>query len=261
MKYKKILGIDIGGSGIKGAPVNTKSGNLLDERHRIPTPDPSTPEAVANVIKQIAKHFKWKGPIGCGFPSVVLNGVIKTAANIDKSWIDVNVEKLITNVTGLPTCVVNDADAAGMAAIKFGAGKKVKGTVIMLTVGTGIGTAFFTRGKLLANTEVGHLVLNGQDAEKYVSDATRKSEKLNWPTWGKRFNQYLMEIERLFWPELIIIGGGASKKIEKFANQITIKTKVVPAKLLNEAGIIGAAIAARANKNELEILVNKENKS
>jgi polyphosphate glucokinase len=251
MKYKKILGIDIGGSGIKGAPVNTKSGRLLAKRHRIETPNPATPQAVAEVIKAIANYFKWEGPIGCGFPAVVLNGVVKTASNIDKSWIETDARKIFTQTTGLPTWVINDADAAGLAAVRFGAGKGVKGSVLMLTVGTGIGSAFFTKGRLLPNTELGHLILNGHNAEKYTSDATRKTEKLSWEEWGKRFNEYLMEMERLFWPELIIIGGGVSKKMDKFASQLTLKTKVVPAMLLNEAGIIGSALSVRANRDEI----------
>ncbi|MFO7657917.1 MAG: ROK family protein [Bacteroidales bacterium] len=251
MKFKKILGIDIGGSGIKGAPVNTKTGKYLENRYRIVTPNPSTPEAVASVIKKIAMHFNWEGPVGCGFPAVVLNGIVKTASNIDKSWIGVDACELFTNTLKLPVMVINDADAAGLADVKFGAGKGVNGSILMLTIGTGIGSAFFTRGKLLPNTELGHLILNGKNVEKYTSDATRKKEKLGWEEWGSRLNEYLIEIERLFYPELIIIGGGMSKKMEKFANFLTVKTRVVPAELLNDAGIIGAAMAVRANKTEV----------
>jgi polyphosphate glucokinase len=251
MKLKKILGIDIGGSGIKGAPVDTRKGKFMTKRHRIETPNPATPVAVAEVIKAIAKHFKWEGPIGCGFPAVVLNGVVKTASNIDKSWIETDARELFTKTTGLPVWVINDADAAGLAAVRFGAGREIRGSVLMLTVGTGIGSAFFTRGKLLPNTELGHLILNGQNAEKYTSDATRKNENLSWEEWGKRFNEYLMEMERLFWPELIIIGGGMSKKMDKFRDQLTLKTKVIPATLLNDAGIIGAALSVRANRDVL----------
>jgi polyphosphate glucokinase len=251
VKFKKILGIDIGGSGIKGAPVNTKSGKFIAKRHRIETPNPATPLAVAEVIKGIAKYFKWEGPVGCGFPAVVLNGVVKTASNIDKSWIETDARELFTRTTGLPVWVINDADAAGLAAVRFGAGRGIKGSVLMLTVGTGIGSAFFIRGKLLPNTELGHLILNGQNAEKYTSDATRKTENLSWEEWGKRFNEYLMEMERLFWPELIIIGGGMSKKMHKFEDQLTLKTKIVPAELLNDAGIIGAALSVRVNRDVL----------
>jgi polyphosphate glucokinase len=248
MKYKRILGIDIGGSGIKGAPVDTKTGKLTELRHRIPTPIPATPESVALVIKHIADHFKWEGPVGCGFPAVVQNGIVKTAANIDKSWIGVNAQELFTKTTGLPTYVLNDADAAGMAEVKFGAGKKFKGTILLLTVGTGIGSVVFTKGKLLPNTEFGHIILNGQDAELYASDAVRKNENLDWDVWAKRFDEYLHELERLLWPELIIIGGGMSKKKKKYTDYLTVKSKVVAAKLQNEAGLVGAALAAKFYK-------------
>jgi len=251
MKFKRILGIDIGGSGIKGAPVDIKTGKLVELRHRIPTPVPATPESVAIVIKHLVDHFNWNGPVGCGFPAVVQNGIVKTAANIDKSWIGFNAQELFTKTTGLPSLVINDADSAGMAEVKYGAGKKFKGTILLVTVGTGIGSVVFTRGKLLANTEFGHINLNGQDAELYTSDAVRKNEDLDWGTWAKRFNEYLLEMERLLWPELIILGGGVSKKIDKFAEYLTVKAKVVPAKLQNEAGLIGAALAAKVNKNYL----------
>jgi polyphosphate glucokinase len=250
MKYRYILGIDFGGSGIKGAPVDTKTGSLQNERFRIPTPTPSTPKNVADVIHKIVKHFKWKGPIGLAFPAVVLNGVIKTASNIDRTWIGTNVSKLILKKTGLPTYAVNDADAAGMAEMKFGAGKGKKGSIVLITVGTGIGTVFFTRGKLVPNTELGHVYLNsGMEAEDFTSDAVRKREGLSWELWAKRFDVYLHEIEKLFWPELIIIGGGVSKKKELFIDHLTIDTKIVMAKSKNEAGIIGAALATRANKH------------
>jgi polyphosphate glucokinase len=255
MKFRKILGVDFGGSGIKGAPVDAKEGVLLAERFRIPTPDPSTPENVIQVIKEIGKHFKWNGPIGVAFPAVAQGGVIKTASNIDKSWIGVNAAKKLMSVTGLPAHIVNDADAAGMAEMKFGAGKGMKGSVLLITVGTGIGTVFFTRGKLLPNTELGHIYLDsGIEAESYASDAVRKNEDLDWSSWGKRFNVYLEEMERLFWPDLIIVGGGLSKKKERFIDQIQVKAKVVMAKSRNEAGIIGAAIATRANRDVLKKL-------
>jgi polyphosphate glucokinase len=247
MKQKAILGIDIGGSGIKGAPVDIKTGKLLDERHRIPTPEPSSPEKVAKTIKELVRHFKWNGPIGCGFPAVVQNGVVKTAANIDKSWINTNARKLFSEATKCPVWVLNDADAAGLAEVKLGAGAGFKGAIVVLTVGTGIGTSLFIKGKLYPNTELGHLEFNGKDAELYVSDATRKKEELDWKEWGKRLNEYFSYVEFLLWPELIIIGGGASKKLDLFQDQFNLKAKVVPAHFLNEAGIIGAAIAARVN--------------
>ena len=250
MKYRYILGIDFGGSGIKGAPVDTKSGKLLKDRHRIPTPPPASPKGVSDVIQQIVKYYKWKGPIGLAFPAVVLRGVVKTASNIDKSWIGTNASELIIKKTGLPTYVINDADAAGMAEMKFGAGKGKKGSVLLITVGTGIGTVFFTRGKLVQNTELGHVYLkSGIKAEDFTSDAVRQNKGLEWEEWAKRFNVYLQEMEKLFWPELIIIGGGVSKKPERFIKQLSIHTKVVMAKTKNEAGIIGAALATRANRN------------
>ncbi len=245
MKSKVILGIDIGGSGIKGAPVEIKTGKLLDERHRIPTPEPSTPEKVAKTIKELVKHFKWKGMIGCGFPAVVQNGVVRTASNIDKSWINTDAASLFTKVTQLPVWVLNDADAAGLAEVKLGAGAGFKGAIVVVTIGTGIGTSMFIKGKLYPNTEFGHVQFKGMDAETYCSDATRKKENLELDEWGKRINEYLMHLEFLTWPEMIILGGGASKKLDSFKNQLTLKAKLVPAEFLNEAGIIGAAMAAK----------------
>ena len=247
MHSKQILGIDIGGSGIKGAPVDTKTGKLLGERHRIPTPEPSSPEKVAKAIKELVKHFKWKGPIGCGFPAVVQNGVVKTAANIDKAWINTDARKLFKEVTKLPVWVINDADAAGLAEVKLGAGAGFKGAIVVLTVGTGIGSSLFIKGKLYPNTEFGHVEFKGMDAEAYASDATRKKENLDWEVWGKRLNEYLSHIEFLCWPEMIILGGGASKKLDLFQHQLNLIAKIVPAKFLNDAGIIGAALSAKVN--------------
>jgi len=247
MYSKRILGIDFGGSGIKGAPVDIKTGKLLEERFRIPTPDPSTPEKVAKTIRELVKHFKWKGYIGVGFPAVVQNGIVRSAANIDKSWVNTNARELFTAKTGLPVWVANDADVAGLAEVKFGAGAGFKGAIVVLTIGTGIGSSLFIKGKLYPNTEFGHLEFKGMDAEAYASDATRKKENLDWETWGKRLNEYLRFVEFLTAPELIILGGGASKKLEMFADQLKLNARVVPAKFLNEAGIIGAAIAAKVN--------------
>ena len=253
MKLGKILGIDIGGSGVKGAIVDTKKGKLLTERYRIPTPQPATPEAVAEVVGKIAKHFKWKGPIGAGFPGVIQQGIARTAANVDKSWIDKDLNKLFSNVTGCKVHVVNDADAAGMAEMKFGAGNGKQGTILLVTVGTGLGTVIFTNGKLVPNLEMGHIHLHGADAELYATDAARKKDELDWDTWAKRFNEYLLRMEELVWPDRIIIGGGASKKGDKFFHHLTTKAKVVPAKLMNEAGIVGAAMVSKYyNKLEQE---------
>jgi polyphosphate glucokinase len=246
MKLKKVLGIDVGGSGIKGAIINTKTGELLTERYRIPTPVQAKPEQIADVIQQLVEHFKWNGIIGVGFPAVVQNGIAKTAANIDKSFIGTNIENLIAKKTNCRVKVINDADAAGQAEMKFGAGKKNKGVVFLITVGTGIGTVIFTKGKLLANTELGHIYMNkDREAELYISDATRQKNDLSWKDWAQRFDEYLNYLEQLFWPDLFIVGGGVSKNEAKFQQYLTVKTKVVPAQLLNYAGIIGAALAAK----------------
>lgn len=246
MKNYKILGIDIGGSGIKGALVNLKDGSLLTERHRIPTPQPATPQAVAKVVKKLIDHFEYKGPVGCGFPAAINHGIVKTASNISKKWIGINVETLFKEATKLPFIVINDADAAAMGEMRFGAGKSKEGVTFLITIGTGIGTAIFLDGKLLPNTELGHLHLPGHKAiaEKYVSDATRKREDLSWSEWGKRFNQYINYVYSKFYPDRFILGGGASKKFEKFEEYISVPAPVYPCQLLNQAGIIGAAVAA-----------------
>lgn len=242
----EILGIDIGGSGIKGAPVNIESGEMLAPRHRIPTPQPAKPEAVAQVVAQVAKHFAWSGPIGCGFPAVIRNGVVYTAANVSKKWIGTNAASLFAGATGCPVCVINDADAAGLAEMTFGAGRGRMGMVLIVTVGTGIGTALFTDGHLAPNMEFGHIEMGGQEAEAYASDAVRKREKLSWKKWGRRFNRYLNTLEKLLWPDLIILGGGVSKNFDEFMPEIHIQAEIIPAKTLNEAGIIGAALAAKS---------------
>ncbi len=246
MKTKKILGIDVGGSGIKGAVVNTKTGEMQSDRYRIETPVGAKPDDVAGIIETICQKFSWEGPIGVGFPAVVQHGVAKTAANIDKSFIGLNVEKLITARTNCPVKVVNDADAAGFAEMKFGAGVDKSGVVVLITVGTGIGTVIFSDGKLLPNTELGHIIMPGdREAEPYACDATRKKLELSWEQWALRFNEYLHYIEDLFWPDLFIIGGGVSKHENKIFSHFDVRTKIVPAQLLNNAGIIGAAIAAK----------------
>jgi polyphosphate glucokinase len=242
-----ILGVDIGGSGIKGAVVDTASGQLVTERHRIETPQPATPEAVAAVLAQLVLHFDWTGPVGCGFPAAIQHGVARTASNIAKSFIGTNIDKLFSEATNCPCYNVNDADAAGMAEMQFGEGADSDGLVMLITVGTGLGTALFTEGKLLPNTELGHIFLeNGVEAERYASDAVRKLEDLGWKSWSARFNNYLQTMEKLFWPDLIILGGGASKKFDKFKDQLTLETPVKPAAFLNQAGIVGAALFARS---------------
>lgn len=241
----KILGVDIGGSGIKGAAVETKTGALLEERYRLATPQPSTPEAVADVVGQVARHFKWRGPIGCGFPAVVQHGVTLTAANVDTAWIGTNAAALFKRATGCQVVVLNDADAAGIAEMKFGAGKGQRGLVLIVTIGTGLGTALFIDGRLVPNTELGHIELRGEDAEVWASDAARQRKELSWEAWASYFNAYLLALERLIWPELIILGGGASKKYTLFSSALTVQAKVIPAQLRNEAGIVGAALAYR----------------
>ena len=252
MKYGKILGIDIGGSGIKGAIVDTKKGKLLTERYRLPTPSPATPEAVAEVIRKVAEHFDWKGAIGAGFPGVVQNGIVRTAANVDKSWINTNIDNLITKVTKCPAHVVNDADGAGMAEMKFGAGADFTGVVMLVTIGTGLGTVMFVGGRLIPNLELGHIILKGDDAEKYASDAARKNDNLTWEQWAGRFDEYLKRLEDLVWPDLIILGGGASKKEDLFMKLLHTRAKVVPAQYQNNAGMVGAALAARVHFKGLE---------
>jgi len=241
----KILGIDIGGSGIKGAPVDTKRGELLAPRFRIPTPPGAKPKPVAKVVAEVAKHFDWKGPIGCGFPAAVQHGVARTAANIHKSWVGTDVAKLFSKRTGCPVTVINDADAAGLAEMAFGAGEEHEGVVLIVTIGTGLGTSLFTDGVLLPNTELGHIEIDCQDAELMASDAARKRDDLSWKHWGLRFDTYLSRLEKLVWPDLIILGGGASKQFNEFAPYLSVHARVVPAATLNEAGIIGAALAAQ----------------
>lgn len=239
------LGIDIGGSGIKGAPVDISTGTLLAERHRIPTPDPSEPNAIAEVVAQIVEHFNWSGPIGCTMPTIVRHGTVESAANIDQRWIGTNAQTLFQQTTHCPTIVINDADAAGIAEMQFGAGRGQDGLVIMLTVGTGIGSALFIKGILVPNTELGHLEIRGKDAELRASDRARQEKELSWEKWAERLTEYFGKVEYLFSPDLFIVGGGVSKKSNKFLPLINIRTPIVTAQLLNDAGIVGAAMAAQ----------------
>jgi polyphosphate glucokinase len=240
-----VLGIDVGGSGIKGAPVDTKTGGLRAERIRIKTPTNAEPQPVADTVAQIVQAFDWKGPIGVGFPAPIKSGIAMMAANISEAWVGTNVEQLFRDATGCACKVGNDADVAGLAEMAFGAGKDRAGTVIMLTLGTGIGTAIFHDGHLLPNTEFGHVEIDGRDAEWNASDAAREREDLSWKKYAKRLNKYLLEMESLFWPDLFIVGGGISKKQEKFLPLLTLQTEVVPAQLQNQAGIVGAALFGR----------------
>ncbi|NBM18341.1 polyphosphate--glucose phosphotransferase [Streptomyces sp. GC420] len=242
----EIFGVDIGGSGIKGAPVDLGRGDLAQPRHKVLTPQPATPDDVAGCVKEVVDHFGWSGPVGVTFPGVVTSGVTRTAANVDKGWIDTDAARLLGDrLGGLPVTVLNDADAAGIAEMTFGAGRGRTGTVIMLTFGTGIGSAVFVNGHLVPNTELGHVELHGHDAEKHASSKAKEDEDLSWSQWAHRVQTYLAHIEMLFSPELFIIGGGVSRKSEKFLPLVEgIRAEMVPAQLQNNAGIVGAAMAA-----------------
>ena len=241
----QILGIDIGGSGIKGAPVNVVTGEQLSERFRIPTPQPSTPEAVADVVKEIVDHFKWTGKVGCGFPTIISHGKAKAHGNMDSSWVGVQVDELFSKKTGLDVTVVNDADAAGLAEMRYGIGEDKQGLVVMVTIGTGLGSGVFYNGQLLPNFELGQLnYKNGKIIEKYAADSIRKQEDLSFPEWGKRFNEFLHHVNLICAPDYFIIGGGASKKLHKFEEQLDVEVPVLVAQFQNGAGIIGAAASA-----------------
>ncbi len=238
-----VFGLDIGGSGIKGAPVDTKTGKLLGERIRVPTPRAGRPDDVVATAVRVISRSRWDGPVGVGFPGVVKDGVVHTAANVDKAFIGFDLAERLRRELGSPVRIVNDADAAGLAEVRWGAGVGVEGVVLMLTLGTGIGTALFIGGKLVPNTELGHIELNGGDAELYASDRARKVDNLTWQDWAGRLVEYLRKMEDLFWPDLIIVGGGVSKRSEKFLPHIKTRTEIVPAEMLNAAGIAGAALA------------------
>jgi polyphosphate glucokinase len=239
-----ILGIDIGGSGVKGAPVDTVRGELLAERYRVPTPQPSDVSSVIEAAADVASRFDGYDGIGVTFPGVVVDGVTRTAANMDKTWLEAPAAQLFAERLGKPVSVLNDADAAGVAEVAFGAGHDQRGLIMMLTFGTGIGSALFLDGILIPNTEFGHLELNGKDAELRASDRAREQEEMSWEKWAGRVEEYLKHVEALLSPRLFIIGGGVSKKSDRFFPLIDIRTPMVPATLLNNAGIIGAAVTA-----------------
>ena len=241
-----ILGIDIGGTGIKGAPVDTVTGSLLNERYRLLTPQPATPDAVAETVREVSRFFDWHGPIGIGFPAVVRKGVTLSAANVDAGWIGTDANTLFETTTANPVHVVNDADAAGMAEMRFGAGADQNGVVLIVTIGTGLGTALFVNGQLVPNTEFGHIEIGGVDAEYRATDAARVREGLSWKKWAKRFNRFLQTLEKLLSPDVIILGGGASKDADKFVHRLEVKAELMIAAMLNEAGIVGAALAAES---------------
>jgi polyphosphate glucokinase len=250
----QVFGVDIGGSGIKGAPVEIDDGTLVAPRVRLATPSPAEPAAVAAVVAEVVAQFGWQGPIGATFPAVIRGGVAQTAANVAKGWVGTDVAATLAEPLGGPELVViNDADAAGVAEMAFGAGRDVPGLVVMTTFGTGIGTALFLHGQLVPNTEFGHLEVHGHDAETKASDAAREREDLSWDHWAKRVTRYLNTLEDLLWPDLIILGGGVSKRAEKFLDKLEVRTKVVPAQLLNDAGIVGAALAAGLDQNRPKV--------
>jgi polyphosphate glucokinase len=239
------FGLDIGGSGIKGAVVDVDAGQLVSERVRLPTPQPATPESVIPLAAQLVRDTSYTGPVGCGFPAVIKDGTAMTAANIDRSWIGSSVAAPLSSLLdGNPVAVVNDADAAGLAELRFGAGRDVGGVVVMLTVGTGIGSAVFNDGRLMPNTELGHLEVDGHVAEHHASDVAREAHQLSHKQWALRFNRYLEVVEGLLWPDLIIVGGGISKAPERFMPHLISRARLVPAALANTAGIIGAALTA-----------------
>ncbi|MDE2777330.1 MAG: ROK family protein [Chloroflexota bacterium] len=240
----QVLGVDIGGSGIKGAIVDTTDGAFVTERLRIETPQPSKPEAVAAVVGDISAHFDWNSAIGCTVPAVVKRGVTMTAANVDSTWIGADAKGLLETATGNPVLVLNDADAAGVAEMKFGAGRERDGLVAILTLGTGIGSSLFIDGRLVPNTELGHLIIRGKDAEERATDRARQQRGYSWKQWGKRVSEYLEYLESLITPDLFIIGGGVSKRHQKFFPYLKCQTEVLPAQLRNRAGIVGAAVAA-----------------
>jgi polyphosphate glucokinase len=240
----KVLGIDIGGTGIKGAVVDTKHGVLKTDRLRLLTPHPATPDAVTEVVRTLVEHFDWNDPIGCTFPGVTKGGTIRTAANLVPDWVGLDASTVFGEATGCTVTIVNDADAAGLAEVAFGAARGNRGVVVVVTLGTGIGTAVVHDGRVLPNTELGHLPLHGDDAEKYAAELVREREDLSFEEWGGRVGEYLRLVEELLWPDLFVLGGGISKKADKFDEFLQCKTPVVPARLLNQAGIVGAALQA-----------------
>ena len=243
--HNQVLGIDVGATGIKAALVDIDKGELTTERHKISTPEGGKPEDIILVINEMINHFDWKGkPVGIGFPAVVMDGKTLTASNIDNSWIGFPVKTAIKESTGNTVEVINDADAAGLAEVRYGKGKGVNGTIILLTLGTGIGSAIFKDGKILHNTELGHIMYKGDIAEKAVSNSARKKKDMNWKEYGTKLGDFLGYINKLFYPDLIILGGGISKKFDNYASHFPDHVKVTPASQFNNAGIIGAALSA-----------------
>jgi len=241
----EVLGIDVGGSGMKGGIVNIETGEMVSKRFRIPTPESRTPEAMADVIAKIVEHFDYKGKVGCGFPTVIKKGICKSPGNLDPSWLGVNVEELFEKKTGLDFTVVNDADIAGYASMEYGVGKGKDGLVLMITIGTGLGSGAFYDGKLIPNFELGQIPYKKYEKiELWAAASAKEREGLTYKKWGKRFNKFLKYVDLIIAPDLILLGGGTSKDFDEFKDYITIETPVIPAELQNHAGIIGAAAAA-----------------
>jgi polyphosphate glucokinase len=241
------LGVDVGGSGIKGATVDLSTGELTRDRLRIETPHPATPEAVAEVVAEVVTHFLDElgdGPVGVTIPGVVTEGVVRTAANIDPSWIGTDIDAMLTQRLGRPVHVVNDADAAGVAEARFGAARDTRGLVLVTTLGTGIGTALLLDGRLVPNSELGHLEIDGHDAESRAASSVREEEELSWHDWAARLQRYYGVVEDLLWPSLIVVGGGVSKKADRFLPLLHLRAPIVAATLRNQAGIVGAAVLA-----------------
>jgi len=244
------IGVDVGGSGIKAAAVDLDTGELVSQRHRVPTPQPSAPAAViasiARLVKRIGNEVQLEAntAVGVGFPGVITSGVTRTAANVDSGWLDFDADAAMERVLRRPVHMINDADAAGVAEMRFGAGVGRKGSVFLITLGTGTGSALFYNGTLVPNLELGHMEIRGRDAERRSAAAARLRRGLSWKAWAEGLDEHLLAIEKLFWPQLFIIGGGVSKRSEKFIPRLTVRAEVIPAKLLNDAGIVGAAMAA-----------------
>lgn len=241
----EILGIDIGGSSLKGAIVDVRSGELKTLTHRIPTPADRKPEGIANAVKEMIAHFDYKGAVGCGFPTIVKNGFCKHEGNLSKDWVDTNVDALFEDTTGLKFTVINDADAAGLAEVQFGAGRNLDGFILMITVGTGLGSGAYLRGELIPNFELGQIPYKQfEKIEEWAASSIKTEEGLSYKEWGNRFNVFLQYIEKILNPDTIIIGGGISNDWKKFEKHLHTQVKLIPAELRNDSGILGAAIAA-----------------
>jgi len=241
---ERALGVDIGGSGIKGGIVDLAAGELIGERVRVPTPQPATPEAVIAATAELVAGFDEDGPVGIGLPAAIVGGVVMTAANLDPAWIGIGAERVVSAAIGRPCVMLNDADAAGLAEIRFGAGADVPGVVLVLTLGTGIGSALFVDGRLVPNTELGHIEIRGKDGEERAAASVRKEKHLTFRAWARRLDEYIDRVDQLVWPDLIILGGGVSRRADEFLHYLTVRPPVVPARLLNQAGIVGAALRA-----------------